>query len=89
MLDQGPCPSLHQGNNCPAEEGSESLALVGTWHPARVNPPQRGYLELLQSSKVVSTEKHILLLNSVVLITLHSGGLSPWPQMDYLFEKLS
>ena len=25
---------------CPAEEGSDRAALVGTWHPARVNPPQ-------------------------------------------------
>ena len=24
---------------CPAEEGSDRVALVGTWHPARVNPP--------------------------------------------------
>ena len=26
---------------CPVEEGSDRAALVGTWHPARVNPPQR------------------------------------------------
>ena len=27
---------------CPAEQGSDRAALVGTWHPARVNPPHQG-----------------------------------------------
>lgn len=26
---------------CPAEEGGDRVALVGSWHPSRVNPPQR------------------------------------------------
>jgi len=26
---------------CPAEEGSDRAALVGTWCPARVNPPHQ------------------------------------------------
>ena len=30
---------------CPAEEGSDRAALVGTWCPARVNPPQGVSLE--------------------------------------------
>lgn len=25
---------------CPIEEGSDSVTLVGMWHPARVSPPQ-------------------------------------------------
>lgn len=25
---------------CPVVKGSDKVALVGTWHPARVKPPQ-------------------------------------------------
>jgi len=25
---------------CPPEEGSDKMALVNTWHPARADPPQ-------------------------------------------------
>lgn len=30
---------------CPAGEGSDGAALVGTWHPARVSSPERGRKE--------------------------------------------
>ena len=36
---------------CPAEEGSDRAALVGTWHPARVNPPH-------QPTKQIYKDKH-------------------------------
>lgn len=41
-----PCPYLHPESSilvfppCPAEQGRDGAALVGTWHPTRVSPPQ-------------------------------------------------
>lgn len=31
--------SLYFLSLCPTGEGSDRMALVGTWHPARVKPP--------------------------------------------------
>jgi len=34
-------PFIVFSHPCPAEEASDRAALVGTWCPARVNPPHR------------------------------------------------
>lgn len=41
---------------CPAEEGSGRMALEGTWHQARVKPPQQGMWGHDQSHPGVSLE---------------------------------
>ena len=62
---------------CPVEEGSDRAALVGTWHPARVNPPHKyistqlallsGLILYISFAKVYAKLYiHIMLLKSVL-----------------------
>ncbi|KAK4829426.1 hypothetical protein QYF61_004301 [Mycteria americana] len=46
-----------QRGTFPTEEGSDRAALVGTWHPARVNPPQpdcHDFSNIMESGSYIS-----------------------------------
>lgn len=51
--------------SCPPEEGSDRAALVCTWHPARVNPPQ---LEIKSRGRTEFSENMSQVMLILVLI---------------------
>ena len=59
---------------CPVEEGSDRAALVGTWHPARVNPPhlpiQNAAAKNMYLSKTFGDIVTICVLSSGFLLSM-------------------
>lgn len=56
---------------CPAEEGSNGAGVVGTWHPANVNPP----LSHSKKPLVINTATKMALGYNPMRLTRSYGGL--------------